>query len=518
MGYRLPRGVFLSGAPTDNDAHLIATLQILPTAPVVISGTWRVGLKNYDETPYRVRIYKTNSRQKMKKIQMLRNILLPRHSSNQRGFTLVEIMVAIGIMSTISLALIKMNEMMNKTSKNMSQQLDATQLMTQLNSDLKDSTGCFNTFGGRTLANGGVATDSIRNPVPNTEIFAVPGGVFGDLTFVSATFRDVGPLDGVTVRMINPASAPATMDVQMRTATVRFQLRKGKSANAAADHQQTVGTQNLFKDLTFKFYVLPGSPTIIRACSGNDTEYIGLACDLFEGTLSGTQCRNITVRSVTTTTGVSATFTDRVAIARTAAPAAESLLEVGSGTYPFGALAGINVAAGGNSYISVSDNVRQVFLGADTSNYGMVGTLTNHDFVIRANNTERVRVSAAGDVGIGGIATAGQRLHVFGNETITGNLSVGGNAAVTGQSTLTGDVNTNTQLRIGGTMAPAFGGLCYKGTCITSWNVQSTGVCTTVFSASANSSAFCPTGSVVTAAGVSSVNTINLLCCPFRVF
>jgi prepilin-type N-terminal cleavage/methylation domain-containing protein len=457
----------------------------------------------------------------MKKIHKLSSIFTLPSSSNQRGFTLVEIMVAIGIMSTISLALIKMNEMMNKTSKNMSQQLDATQLMGQLNFDLKNTSGCFNTFGLRTLANGGVATTSLRNAA-NTELFAVPGGVFGDLTFVSATFRDVGPLDGVTVTIVDPAAAPATIDVQMRTATVRFQLRKGRNANAEVDHQQTVGTRNLFKDLTFKFYVLPGTPNFIRACSGDDSEYLSLACALFNGTLSGTTCRNITVSSITTTTGVAATFTERVAIARTGAPAANSLLEIGSGTYPVGTLPGLNIAGDGNSYMTISDNTRQVLFGVDTSLTGMVGTYSNHDFVVRSNNIERIRVTAAGNVGVGISPT--ERLHVGGNSLVTGNSTTNGNLTVIGQSTLTGVVNTNTTLSIGNTMGAATQGLCYKGTCITSWRVvkdraQACWAGTSV----ANGRVNCPSGMFMTEIATYNYlpglggNYTTIACCPIEV-
>lgn len=49
------------------------------------------------------------------------------------------------------------------------------------------------------------------------------------------------------------------------------------------------------------------------------------------------------------------------------------------------------------NYIVCNDGTRTVFMGCESySGYGMVGTNTNHDFVLRTNNTERVRISAAG--------------------------------------------------------------------------------------------------------------------------
>lgn len=472
----------------------------------------------------------------MKKIHTLYSMFTPTSSSNQRGFTLVEIMVAIGIMSTISLALIKMNEMMNKTSKNMSQQLDATQLMGQLDYVLRDSSGCFETFGARTLTDGGVATAMIQDPNGNN-LYAVPGGTFGDLTFVSATFRNIGPVTGPVMTIDNPATLPPVYpgpvtqfnDIRERTATVRLVMRKGKNANVDADHQQTVGTRNITRDLTFRFYVRTGSPTVVAACTGNDTEYLDLACGLFDGTLSGSDCRDITVRSVTATTGVAATFTERVAIARTAAPAANSLLEIGPGTYPIGTLPGLNIAGGGNSYMTISDNTRQVLFGVDTSNTGMVGTYSNHDFVIRANNTERVRVNAAtGNVGIGLAVAAIERLHVNGNTLVTGNSrtmgndTVDGNLTVVGESTLTGVVNRNIQTRIGESVGGA--GLCYKGSCITSWRVaRDASLACWNGTSGANGRINCPVGMFMTEIATYNYlpglggNFTTITCCPIAV-
>lgn len=78
----------------------------------------------------------------------------------------------------------------------------------------------------------------------------------------------------------------------------------------------------------------------------------------------------------------------------------QTLLTVGSGSQWF-TLPGVNVNVSGTAYVSVFDGTRQVFMGADISGYGMVGTLTNDDFVLRSNNADRIIIKSGGNVGIG---------------------------------------------------------------------------------------------------------------------
>ncbi|MBF0490648.1 MAG: hypothetical protein HQL15_08575 [Candidatus Omnitrophica bacterium] len=94
-----------------------------------------------------------------------------------------------------------------------------------------------------------------------------------------------------------------------------------------------------------------------------------------------------------------------------------SLLTVGGGGIP-SPLAGINVATGGASYVSVSDGTTQAFLGADLSGSGVIGTYGANDFVIQTANTERMRISAAGDI------TIKNDLSTTGTLTITGNVGI----------------------------------------------------------------------------------------------
>ena len=102
--------------------------------------------------------------------------------------------------------------------------------------------------------------------------------------------------------------------------------------------------------------------------------------------------------------------------------APSSKLFVGSGTAAVQALPGLNVALGGNSYISASNGTVNTFVGSDISSYGIVGTLSNHPLGLRANNTLAVTVMPDGKVGIG-TSSPSTALHVVGDITATGNIS-----------------------------------------------------------------------------------------------
>lgn len=102
-----------------------------------------------------------------------------------------------------------------------------------------------------------------------------------------------------------------------------------------------------------------------------------------------------------------------------------SKLFVGSGTPAVSTLSGLNVALGGNSYISASNGTVNTFIGADTNPYGIVGTLSNHPLGFKANNVLAMSILPNGNVGIG-TTTPAKPLDVVGDINASGTIT-GGN-------------------------------------------------------------------------------------------
>ena len=92
----------------------------------------------------------------------------------------------------------------------------------------------------------------------------------------------------------------------------------------------------------------------------------------------------------------------------------DSSRNVGIGTAAPGTK--LSVVSGTNAGISVNDGTVNTILYNSTGPTGSLGTTTNHAMAFYANNAERMRITAAGTVGIGtGAIESGFKLHVVGN-------------------------------------------------------------------------------------------------------
>jgi len=83
-----------------------------------------------------------------------------------------------------------------------------------------------------------------------------------------------------------------------------------------------------------------------------------------------------------------------------------------------------STVSGGDAILWAKNGTVQSYLVANTTggSFGLVGTSTNHDFILRTNNTEKVRITTAGYVGIGNTAP-NVKLHVGSSGALGGWMS-----------------------------------------------------------------------------------------------
>ena len=86
-----------------------------------------------------------------------------------------------------------------------------------------------------------------------------------------------------------------------------------------------------------------------------------------------------------------------------------------------------------------------VIIGNIDDSDGFIGTHTNHNLQIRTNNTNKVTVTASGDVGIGEVAPD-SKLEVNGTGHFTGTLLVDQTTTINGSVVLTGSSPSGTQI------------------------------------------------------------------------
>jgi adenylosuccinate synthase len=112
----------------------------------------------------------------------------------------------------------------------------------------------------------------------------------------------------------------------------------------------------------------------------------------------------------------------------------------------------------GNSITSAWDGSSGNFLGTTNAQPLVIATtdtVSPQPIQFWTKNVERMRITEAGDVGIGTF-TPGARLHVVGTGRFDGQLTVtAGGAAITGNSTVTGTLTVSSDVSVGGNLAVA---------------------------------------------------------------
>jgi hypothetical protein len=107
------------------------------------------------------------------------------------------------------------------------------------------------------------------------------------------------------------------------------------------------------------------------------------------------------------------------------------------------------------------------------SNKTAAGSINSLSFF--TNNNMRMNISAAGNIGIGGINNGGSRLYVMGTTNMTGSAEIGGNLNVEGDGIIDNNFRINGRIGINGATNGSFGLMVNNSNSYFEGNITTTG-------------------------------------------
>lgn len=240
---------------------------------------------------------------------------------NQFGFTLVEIMVAAGLLGVLSVAVVNIIGNINKTSKRATQIFNIQQERQRLARLLSDPVACMNTLGNLDLGSNTsaprqfwsvVTVNDIKNSDDNT-IYSI-GDELGQGV-------DTITVDNVRIRRPRDASNNPTgnlVEYNVGTeeytkieVTLEAYFKKGRAAtSAAAVKQNTIGAAVSRATVPLQVVVHRSGPNEGRifSCFGDADQFLNNACEALGGTIDvDGDCKDLKIRTIQTTPATNTT-------------------------------------------------------------------------------------------------------------------------------------------------------------------------------------------------------------------
>lgn len=237
----------------------------------------------------------------MKQLQQKQSTTL-RTLLSDSGMSLMEVMVAAGILGVISIGVMQLNQNMSRSSKRMNQQLDVVQLVNRIQPYVSVNDTCQKSFRTQALIEGQPATTANGIVNGNNNSIIKVGDKYGDLTVTGITFFDVQPPEPTQFFSKDPSNpgGPA-IPARKRPAKIKVDIRRGTSGDDRVDRQATVGTLEISEFFETVFFVDASNTNRILDCQGQGTGYGEEACRTLQGYFDGDRCRSISIANDTIT-------------------------------------------------------------------------------------------------------------------------------------------------------------------------------------------------------------------------
>lgn len=388
-------------------------------------------------------------------------------NKNQNGFSLVEIMVAAGMLGVVSLGVMRLTSNMSKSSKKLYQEAESQDLRNRIKGLLSSqsagigtgTSACFNTLNGLTLSAAGATFNDIRDKDNN--VVMSDGDIIGAGTPGALTITDIR-IRGFATAPSNPRTYSTTSPLRttfvdatpttLHQGPIDLQIQVRKTSNASLTDAQiqanTLGGAT--KTILIPLNVVTDTSFVVQDCFGNQNEYISAACAALGGSIDGNgRCTEIHIftGAGNTASGVTAT-------------------NIGSGLSTDASIANRDTTAlrilrndnrlNLNSLIIDNDEIQAI------KDVGSVATpgdlkLNEEGGTVEFGSGDNIAVGISGTLEISGnttigdastvdVATVNSITNINGATTIDADLSVNGNTILGNEDTDTQNIRGVTRL------------------------------------------------------------------------
>lgn len=292
--------------------------------------------------------------------------------NNEFGFTLVEVMVAAGLIGVLSVALVNMIGNINRTSKRASQVFNIQQEIQRMSGILADQDSCEKTFTGESF--GGTASGSSFS---FNQINRSDGPNPADFDVIYQLDQELGGTDGIvhieemtatTTTGPGPVYLQNGLNVTKVDASIRVRFQKGRvGANIDNVKKSSAGATDIARDFPVSFVVNAATGAVV-SCYGSQNQFSDAVCDALGGEIDANgDCTQVELKSrVAGTVGVALDYSAQVG-----SNTASQISLNNSANVP------LRVHNGGNSAIVIDDDTIQATTGAGTDPNAMVNPLLN---------------------------------------------------------------------------------------------------------------------------------------------
>ena len=336
------------------------------------------------------------------------------------GFSLMEVIIAAGLMSGLAVAIVQMIESGNKGAKRVAQDIEVAALSADIVQALSDKRSCQRTLNGVNLTTAAAANYSSGASITSIQKFIGNSAttvriIEENKSYSVGNSRVTIPTGGIKIFKYdgaNPGSAKIS---------VTFKRTQGASNTAV------IGT-DIVKEYSIYMSDLDTNGIFNEAtdsCFADESFYQDAACSSIGGVLDNAtgRCRSLTL------------FEDQ----------------------PGGADSPTNTASGGRA-VTVFGDISMFNSGGDTAKLYIEGLAEIGNSTVAASTSDILTVSGRTNfrenvtLSGGNLSVASGNLAVSGTSTLTGATSVGNTLAVTGATTLSSTLAVGSNTTVGGTL------------------------------------------------------------------